>query len=80
MSECSASTPGPRSSTPASRPSLALGSIEARPGWINDELAVRKVFQLALSFDHRVVDGQLGSMFLADVGALLADPGMAMVF
>ena len=39
-----------------------------------------KVLQLSLSFDHRVVDGQQGSQFLADVGALLADPGLAIAF
>jgi pyruvate dehydrogenase E2 component (dihydrolipoamide acetyltransferase) len=59
---------------------LALGSIKDAPWVVDGQLAVRKVCQLALSFDHRVVDGQLGSQFLADVGALLADPGMAMAF
>jgi pyruvate dehydrogenase E2 component (dihydrolipoamide acetyltransferase) len=38
------------------------------------------VTQLALSFDHRVIDGELGSRFLSDVGALLADPGTALAF
>lgn len=37
-------------------------------------MCVRSVAQLALSFDHRVVDGELASRFLADVGALLEDP------
>ena len=59
---------------------LALGSIKDAPWVVDGQLAVRKVCQLALSFDHRVMDGQQGSQFLADVGALLADPGMAMVF
>ena len=31
---------------------------------------------LSVSFDHRLVDGQQGSRFLADVGTILADPGM----
>lgn len=47
---------------------------------VDGEVRVRKVCQLALSFDHRLVDGQQGSEFLADVGALLADPAMAMAF
>ncbi|MET0966083.1 MAG: dihydrolipoamide acetyltransferase family protein [Nakamurella sp.] len=59
---------------------LALGSIKDAPWVVDGQLAVRKVCQLAVSFDHRVVDGQLGSQFLADVGALLADPAMAMAF
>jgi pyruvate dehydrogenase E2 component (dihydrolipoamide acetyltransferase) len=37
-------------------------------------IAVRKVTQLALSFDHRIVDGQLGSEFLRDLAGMLADP------
>jgi 2-oxoisovalerate dehydrogenase E2 component (dihydrolipoyl transacylase) len=49
--------------------------------WVVDgEIKVRKICQLALSFDHRVVDGQQGSQFLADVGALLAEPGIAMTY
>ncbi|MDT4899323.1 MAG: hypothetical protein QOJ78_253, partial [Pseudonocardiales bacterium] len=35
--------------------------------------------QLAVSFDHRVVDGQQGSQFLADVASVLADPGLALL-
>lgn len=59
---------------------LALGAIKPAPWVVDGELAVRTVCQLALSFDHRVVDGQQGSQFLADVGALLADPGLAMTY
>ena len=59
---------------------LALGSIKQAPWVVDGELAVRKVCQLALSFDHRVVDGEQGSPFLADVGALLADPGLALTW
>lgn len=59
---------------------LAVGAIKDAPWVVDGQLAVRKVCQLALSFDHRVVDGQQGSQFLADVGALLADPGLALVF
>jgi pyruvate dehydrogenase E2 component (dihydrolipoamide acetyltransferase) len=59
---------------------LALGSIKDAPWVVDGQLAVRKVCQLALSFDHRVLDGQQGSRFLADVGALLADPGLALAF
>jgi len=41
---------------------------------VDGQLAVRKVTTLALSFDHRVVDGELGSKVLRDVGAMLEDP------
>lgn len=59
---------------------LALGSVKDAPWVVDGQLAVRKVCQLALAFDHRVVDGEKGSQFLADVGALLADPGLALTY
>lgn len=59
---------------------LALGSIKPSPWVVDGELAVRTVGRLALSFDHRLVDGEQGSRFLADVGALLADPGLALTW
>jgi pyruvate dehydrogenase E2 component (dihydrolipoamide acetyltransferase) len=59
---------------------LALGAIKDMPWVVDGEIRVRKVCQLSLSFDHRVVDGQQGSQFLADVGAILADPAMAITF
>ena len=59
---------------------LALGAIRDLPWVVDGQVVPRKVCQLALSFDHRVVDGQQGSQFLADVGALLADPGVAMTY
>jgi 2-oxoisovalerate dehydrogenase E2 component (dihydrolipoyl transacylase) len=53
---------------------LCFGTVRDTP-WVHDgEIAVRKVTQLSLSFDHRIIDGQLGSEFIADVAALLADP------
>ena len=59
---------------------LCLGAIKDMPWVVDGEIKVRKVLQLSLSFDHRVVDGQQGSEFLADVGALLADPAVAMTY
>jgi 2-oxoisovalerate dehydrogenase E2 component (dihydrolipoyl transacylase) len=59
---------------------LALGAIRDMPWVVDGQLAVRKVLQLSLSFDHRLVDGQQGSQFLADVGALLADPAVAITY
>jgi 2-oxoisovalerate dehydrogenase E2 component (dihydrolipoyl transacylase) len=59
---------------------LALGAIKDMPWVVDGEIRVRKVCQLSLSFDHRVVDGQQGSEFLADVGAILADPAMAITY
>ena len=55
---------------------LCFGAVRDTPWVHNGELAVRKVTQLSLSFDHRFVDGQMGSQFIADVAALLADPSL----
>jgi 2-oxoisovalerate dehydrogenase E2 component (dihydrolipoyl transacylase) len=38
------------------------------------------VTTLALSFDHRLVDGDLGSRFLADVAAILERPDRALAW
>jgi 2-oxoisovalerate dehydrogenase E2 component (dihydrolipoyl transacylase) len=59
---------------------LAVGSIKPAPLVVDGEIAVRTVCQLALSFDHRLVDGEQGSRFLADVGALLEDPARALTW
>ncbi|GAA4687562.1 dihydrolipoamide acetyltransferase family protein [Pseudonocardia yuanmonensis] len=59
---------------------LAVGSIKPAPWVVDGELTVRTVCQLALSFDHRLVDGEQGSRFLADVGALLEDPATALLW
>ncbi|MEJ2853527.1 MULTISPECIES: dihydrolipoamide acetyltransferase family protein [unclassified Saccharothrix] len=59
---------------------LAFGAIRDMPWVVDGQVVPRKVCQLALSFDHRVVDGQQGSQFLADVGRLLSDPGVALTY
>ncbi len=53
---------------------LAFGQVRDMPWVVAGELAVRKVTTLSLSFDHRMVDGQLGSAVLRDVGSMLEDP------
>jgi 2-oxoisovalerate dehydrogenase E2 component (dihydrolipoyl transacylase) len=53
---------------------LAFGQVKDAPWVVDGELAVRKVGTLALSFDHRVIDGAIGSAALRDVGDMLTDP------
>ncbi|MFF3319328.1 dihydrolipoamide acetyltransferase family protein [Streptomyces sp. NPDC003035] len=53
---------------------LALGAIGPRPWVHRGKVVPRQVTTLALSFDHRLVDGELGSRVLADVAAVLHDP------
>ena len=57
---------------------LAMGAIRRQPWEYRGEVALRNVMTLSLSFDHRLVDGEQGSRFLADVGAILANPGMSL--
>jgi len=59
---------------------LAFGAVREMPWVHKGKVVPRQVTQLALSFDHRIIDGELGSRFLADIGALLHDPGAALAF
>lgn len=64
---------------------LCFGAVKRQP-WVvtapdgSEELAIRDVATLTLSFDHRHVDGETGSRFLADVAAILEDPATALLF
>ncbi|MEU1963211.1 dihydrolipoamide acetyltransferase family protein [Nocardia sp. NPDC019255] len=53
---------------------LCLGSIRKRPWVVRDEIAVRWVTTVGVSFDHRMVDGELAARFLATVAGFLEDP------
>lgn len=63
---------------------LCLGAVSRRP-WVvgsgdEERLEPRWVTQLAISFDHQLIDGEQGSAFLADVAGILSDPGTALLF
>ncbi|MGV2384229.1 MAG UNVERIFIED_CONTAM: 2-oxo acid dehydrogenase subunit E2, partial [Thermobifida fusca] len=53
---------------------LALGQIRDMPWVHKGKIKIRKVTTLSLSFDHRLVDGELGSKVLRDVATILEDP------
>ncbi|MFC9559189.1 dihydrolipoamide acetyltransferase family protein [Agromyces sp. NPDC056965] len=57
---------------------LAMGAVRRQPWEHRGEIALREMMTLSLSFDHRLVDGAQGSRFLADVGAILREPGRAL--
>ena len=59
---------------------LAFGAIRKQPWVVDDQIVPRQVTTLALSFDHRHVDGEKGSRFLADVAGILEDPASALLF
>ena len=66
--------------TPPEAAILAFGQIKDAP-WVSDgQLAVRKVTTLSLSFDHRIVDGDLGSAALREVAAMLHDPALMLAW
>ncbi|MFD1718828.1 dihydrolipoamide acetyltransferase family protein [Georgenia deserti] len=59
---------------------LAFGAIRELP-WVHQgEVTPRRVSQLALSMDHRLVDGALGAQVLADVAKVLEDPAQVLVW
>ena len=63
---------------------LCVGQIARRP-WVvgsgaEERIEPRWLITLAISFDHRLADGEQGSTFLANVAAILSDPGLALLF
>ncbi len=74
---------GVDSGTPILNPGEAgifcMGAIRKQPWVVGNRVKPRWVTTLALSFDHRVVDGEQGSKFLADVARIVADPGAALL-
>jgi len=53
---------------------LGMHTIQKRPIVINDEIVIRPMMYLALSYDHRVVDGKGAVTFLVRVKEALEDP------
>ena len=53
---------------------LGMHTIQKRPVVINDNIAIRPMMYLALSYDHRVVDGKGAVTFLVRVKEALEDP------
>jgi len=55
---------------------VALGTIKPKPWVVNGEIRARMVTTVAASFDHRVVDGDVASKFVADVAAVMEEPAL----
>lgn len=55
---------------------LALGTIKQKPWVVDGEVRPRFVTTLGASFDHRVVDGDVASRFLADVASVVEEPAL----
>ena len=59
---------------------LCFGAVRPTPWVVDGAVQVRQVTTLALSFDHRHIDGALGSQFLADIARVLSDPAVALAW
>ena len=55
---------------------VALGTIRQKPWVVEGEVVPRRVTTIGASFDHRVVDGDVASRFLADVAAVIEEPAL----
>lgn len=55
---------------------VALGTIKQKPWVVDGEVRPRWVTTLGASFDHRVVDGDVASRFLADVASIIEEPAL----
>ena len=63
---------------------MCLGTILRKP-WVvgqgeNERIEPRSVCTVTITFDHRLVDGEMGSKFLADVATIMSDPALALLF
>ena len=58
---------------------LAFGAIREQPWGHKGKVKLRQVTTLGLSFDHRIIDGELGSKFLRDVGTFAGNPETALL-
>lgn len=59
---------------------LGIGSIKEKPWVVDGQVVPRQIAQLALSFDHRLIDGALGAELLRDISAVLEDPALGLVW
>lgn len=55
---------------------VALGTIKQKPWVVDGEVRPRYVTTIGASFDHRVVDGDVCSRFLADVASVIEEPAL----
>ena len=62
--------------TPGQAAILAMGRIINKPWVVDDSIVIRPIMQLTFSFDHRIIDGALGSRALASVAIYLSDPAL----
>lgn len=57
---------------------LGVGAVKKRPVVIDDAIAIRSMVYISMSYDHRIIDGALGGMFLQRIAEYLEgfEPGI----
>ena len=58
---------------------LGMHKIEERPIALNGQVVIRPMMYLAVSYDHRIVDGREAVQFLVRVKELLEDPALLLL-
>jgi 2-oxoglutarate dehydrogenase E2 component (dihydrolipoamide succinyltransferase) len=58
---------------------LGLHAIKERPAAVNGQVALRPMMYLALTYDHRIVDGSEAVRFLVRIKEMVEDPGAMLV-
>lgn len=58
---------------------LGMHAIKERPVAVNGQVVIRPMMYLALSYDHRIIDGSTSVTFLVKVKELLEDPGLLLL-
>jgi pyruvate dehydrogenase E2 component (dihydrolipoamide acetyltransferase) len=59
---------------------LGVGRIHPAPGVINNEIVIRELMYLSLTFDHRVVDGGPAARFLGEIVRLIEIPNLIWMY
>jgi 2-oxoglutarate dehydrogenase E2 component (dihydrolipoamide succinyltransferase) len=54
---------------------LGMHKIQDRPVAVNGQVVIRPMMYLALTYDHRIIDGKEGVQFLVAIKEALEDPG-----
>ena len=58
---------------------LGMHSIQERPVAVNGQVVIRPMMYLALSYDHRLVDGREAVLFLARIKAVIENPARMLI-
>ncbi|CRX39243.1 2-oxoglutarate dehydrogenase complex dihydrolipoyllysine-residue succinyltransferase [Estrella lausannensis] len=58
---------------------LGMHTIQKRPVVIDDAIVIRPMMYLALSYDHRLIDGKEAVSFLVAIKAALEDPSLLLI-